>query len=205
MNTKIQELVDKISSLEQELVDELKEQEKNLVYRIEGARIKFEAAARESHLQLRQKLIPWLKSSSWRSVLSAPIIYPMIVPIAFLDLSMSFYQSICFRLYGIARVKRADYVVIDRHYLDYLNVVEKINCVYCGYANGVVAYTREIISLTEQYWCPIKHARRARGAHPRQRTFLNYGAAEDYHVKVLKFREKLSGHEEKNSESNQNK
>jgi hypothetical protein len=32
---------------------------------------------------------------------------------------------------------------IDRHRLGYLNVIEKANCVYCSYANGVVAYVRD--------------------------------------------------------------
>jgi len=33
---------------------------------------------------------------------------------------------------------------MDRHHLAYLNVIEKLNCEYCGYANGVFAYVREI-------------------------------------------------------------
>lgn len=49
--------------------------------------------------------------------------------------------------------------------LSYLNAIEKLNCVYCGYGNGVIAYGREIIARTEQFWCPIKHASKAAGEH----------------------------------------
>jgi hypothetical protein len=52
--------------------------------------------------------------------------------------------------------------VFDRYHLAYLNVLEKLNC---AYANGLIAYVREIAGRTEQYWCPIKHARRVIGAH----------------------------------------
>jgi hypothetical protein len=74
-------------------------------------------------------------------------------------------------------VKRADYFVIDRHLLSYLNAIEKLNCVYCGYGNGVIAYAREITARTEQFWCPIKHARKAAGTHDRADKFLEYGDA----------------------------
>lgn len=102
----------------------------------------------------------------------------MVIPIALLDLGMTIYQQICFRIYGIPLVKRGEYIVIDRHMLAYLNAIEKLNCVYCGYGNGVMAYGREITARTEQFWCPIKHAKRARGAHARTTKFLEYGDAE---------------------------
>ena len=63
-------------------------------------------------------------------------------------------------------------------------MIEKINCAFCSYANGLIAYTREIASLTEAYWCPIKHAKRLNGSHPRYKDFLDYGDAEAYAVKT---------------------
>ena len=78
------------------------------------------------------------------------------------------------------RVRRADYIVFDRADLPYLNLVEKFNCFYCSYGNGVAAYTREIAARTEQYWCPIKHARRIRAAHDRYPKFFDYGDAEAF-------------------------
>jgi hypothetical protein len=115
----------------------------------------------------------------------------MIFPIALFDLSLTVYQMICFRLYDIQRVVRSDYIVIDRHHLAYLNVFEKLNCIYCGYGNGVISYAREITSRTEQYWCPIKHARKILDAHPRYESFLNYGDATAYPVKLIDYRAAL--------------
>ena len=57
--------------------------------------------------------------------------------------------------------RRRDYIVVDRHKLSYLNGIEKLNCVYCGDANGVFAYTREITApdrdllVPHDYFCWI--------------------------------------------------
>jgi hypothetical protein len=117
-------------------------------------------------------------------VLSAPVVYALILPFGLLDISLSLYQAICFRLYRIPRVARSDYIVIDRHRLEYLNVVEKLNCVYCGYVNGLIAYAREIAGRTEQYWCPIKHARHVVGAHAKYWDFVEYGDAEAFEARL---------------------
>jgi hypothetical protein len=44
----------------------------------------------------------------------------------------------------------------------------------------LIGYVREIASRTEQYWCPIKHARRVIGTHSRYALFEDYGDAEGY-------------------------
>lgn len=75
-------------------------------------------------------------------------------------------------LYRISEVDRSDFITVDRHRLAYRNVIEKLNCVFCGYANGVLTYAREIAARTEQYWCPIKHASRILGTHSRYAEFL---------------------------------
>ena len=82
--------------------------------------------------------------------------------------------------------------MVDRYRLGYLNIFERLNCAYCGYANGVIAYAREITARTEQYWCPIKHARKVLGSHARYAHFLDYGEAEDYAVKLDESRRRLS-------------
>jgi hypothetical protein len=50
--------------------------------------------------------------------------------------------------------------VIDRPFLATLNAIEKMNCMYCGYSNGVIAFTSEIASRTENYWYLIMYATR---------------------------------------------
>lgn len=58
--------------------------------------------------------------------------------------------------------------------------LEKFNCIYCGYGNGLAAYAKEIIARTEQYWCPIKHATHVKDPHSRYHHFFEYGDAEGY-------------------------
>ncbi|MGB8544945.1 MAG: hypothetical protein WCD32_06420, partial [Azonexus sp.] len=74
----------------------------------------------------------------------------------------------------------ADYLGFDRELLPYLNIIEKLNCFYCSYGNGIAAYTREVAARTEQYWCPIMHARRIRAAHERYPNFFDHGDAEAF-------------------------
>jgi len=191
MSRNINDLIDRIAKLENQLVEEIREQEKMFHYKLEGTRVKFEDSVLEAQRKLKVAIFPGLKSSRIRSVISVPCIYSMIVPIVIMDITITLYQHICFRLYDISRVKRSDYIVMDRHQLSYLNGIEKFNCVYCGYGNGVMGYAREVIARTEQYWCPIKHARKVVGTHKRYRKFLGYGEVEDYQAKVIKLRDDL--------------
>jgi hypothetical protein len=94
----------------------------------------------------------------------------------------------------IPLVRRSDYIALDRGKLAYLNGIEKANCNYCGYANGLLAYIREVTARTEQYWCPIKHARRVKGAHPHYRAFVDYGDAEGYKKELPVLRKTLRQH-----------
>jgi hypothetical protein len=122
----------------------------------------------------------YLRSAGLLNVLVSPVIYSLLLPMIVLDLWVTFYQHICFRAYGIPLVRRSTYILLDRRHLAYLNGIEKLNCIYCGYGNGVFAYAREVASRTEQFWCPIKHALRVRDPHQRYAKFLDYGDAEGY-------------------------
>lgn len=194
MSSKITTLVDKIARLEQELLEEIKEQQEEFQYRLEGSRVKFEKSVEDAHRQLKTAILPWLRASTLRSILSVPFIYSMVIPLAFLDLTITMYQHICFRLYRISRVDRSRYIVMDRHQLQYLNGIEKFNCVYCGYGNGVIAYAREVVARTEQYWCPIKHARKVLGSHRRYSKFVAFGDAENYKPELIRLRDELAEH-----------
>ncbi len=117
-------------------------------------------------------------------VLTAPFIYALIIPLVLLDIFVSIYQAVCFPTYGIEKVKRSDYLVFDRGHLAYLNALEKLNCAYCSYANGLLAYAHEIAGRTEAYWCPIKHARKTAGAHANYIDFVPFGDADAYRKRV---------------------
>ena len=55
----------------------------------------------------------------------------------------------------------------------------------------MLAYATEIIARTEQYFCPIKHARKMMGRHARYVNFVEYGDAENYQAKLEQFRTDL--------------
>jgi hypothetical protein len=59
----------------------------------------------------------------------------MIIPALFLDLMLFIFQQTAFRLYRIPIVERKEYIINDRKQLDYLNMIQKINCMYCSYFN----------------------------------------------------------------------
>jgi hypothetical protein len=191
MASPIDDLLEHIARLEHELETEVNRAREQWRYRIEAGRVRFEREVRLAHQRLKQSIPRFLRESSVLNLLTAPLIYSLVVPIALLDLWISLYQAICFRAYGIARVHRSTYVVIDRNHLAYLNAIEKLNCVYCGYANGVLAYVREIAGRTEQYWCPIRHASRVRGPHGHYRYFVDYGDAAGYRRRLLPLRHEL--------------
>jgi hypothetical protein len=191
MASRTAELLDRIAGLERELESELTRRRALWRYRVEAGRVRFEREVHDAHRRLKQHLPEFLRESTPLTVLTAPAIYSLIVPVALLDLWVTLYQAICFRAWGIARVRRSAYIVVDRHSLAYLNAVEKLNCVFCGYANGVFAYVREVAGRTEQYWCPIRHAKRIRAPHPRYRGFVEYGDAEGYKRRLIPLRDAL--------------
>lgn len=170
-------LRDTQKELESEMERLLDEQRQKFHYKLEHGKVRFEKRVRALQRQYKVGTWRYLREAKLRYILSAPLIYAMIIPLLFLDISLTVYQQICFRVYGIPRVRRRDFFVIDRHLLNYLNAIEKLNCVYCSYGNGVIAYGREITSRTEQFWCPIKHAKRGAYQHSRLDKFFEYGDA----------------------------
>lgn len=122
---------------------------------------------------------PWANRAL--KLLTIPVVYTLLPPLALLDLITTLYQGVCFPIYGMEPVKRGEFLVMDRYHLPYLDGMQKLNCLYCEYANGVIAYTREVASRTEAYWCPIKHQHRIHEPHPRYQTFADYGDETGFH------------------------
>ncbi len=192
MNEKIRHILDQITALEDELRESLHEQEHTLFYQIKGKRVEFERAARDAHRQLKVGLFRWFLAVRPQNLITAPVIYGMIIPLVLLDLCITFYQATCFPIYGIAKARRSDYIVFDHQHLAYLNIIEKAHCLFCSYGNGLIAYALEITARTEQYFCPIKHAHKIFGSHKRYAQFLDYGEAEDFPAKREAFRMALA-------------
>lgn len=177
-------LMDRIAALELELAAEIAKERAGLRVGLERGRIAFEQEVLRRHRELKTRLSQYIFSAHPLVMLTAPVIYSLIVPLVILDISVSLYQAICFPAYGIEKVRRRDYFAFDRAHLAYLNALEKLNCAYCSYANGLIAYVREIAGRTEQYWCPIKHARRMIATHEHYRQFVDYGDAEAYRKQI---------------------
>jgi len=172
------------TELEHELDHLLNEKRRLFRYTLEQGRVRFERSMESLQRGYKIGLWTYLRSARPAHVLTAPIIYLIIFPSLALDLTVSVYQHVCFRVYGIPRVSRKDYFIMDHHQLAYLNIIEKFNCIYCGYTNGLIEYVREISARTEQYWCPIKHARRTPDPHYLVRNFVDYGDAEAFKQKL---------------------
>ena len=185
------DVLDAIRKLEAELEETLRGKQEEWKYRIELGRAKFETAVSAQHRRMRTHIGRYLRDASLANLLTAPIIYSVTIPFLLIDAWVTLYQWICFPIYGIPCVRRRDFIALDRRRLQYLNGIEKANCEYCGYANGLIAYIREVTARTEQYWCPIKHARAVRGPHQRYRLFVDYGDAEGYHRELQQLRDAL--------------
>lgn len=126
------------------------------------------------------KILP-IKFKGLRHLLAIPFILGMSVPLVFFDFFMEIYHRVAFPLYGIATIKRHEYIKIDRHKLSYLNIFDKVWCAYCGYANGLMAYAVEIAACTEQYWCAIKHQPDPNFHEPKHhKNFLPYNDEKAY-------------------------
>jgi hypothetical protein len=187
MNSRIAALMEKIQVLESELEAELAKRQANLRFGLEKGEALFEEEVLRRHRELKIRLSTYVLKAPPLVILTAPFIYALIIPFVLLDLFVTVYQFICFPVYGIPKVRRSNFLVFDRHHLAYLNILEKLNCAYCSYGNGLIAYVREIASRTEQYWCPIKHARRLIGAHARYAVFADYGDADGFKKSLQNF------------------
>jgi len=191
MTPQIDELIQKIRELEEELEVEFRTKREQFQFIIEEKRVHFAEEVARQQRRLKTGLLRYLIEARPLNVLTAPIIYSGFVPFFLLDMFLLIYQAVCFPIYGIPKVKRSDYLLFDREDLPYLNIIEKFNCFYCSYGNGLAAYFREIAARTEQYWCPIKHARRIRAAHGRYPRFFEYGDAESYRKGLERLRKEF--------------
>jgi hypothetical protein len=191
MNDRIQQILNQMTELEDDLRIALNEQQSNMFFQIKGKRVEFEQSIKETHKRLKTNFFRWLVTYRPQNLLTGPIIYSMIIPLLITDFFVTFFQLTCFPIYGIKKVRRSDYIVYDRQQLNYLNFIEKFHCTYCAYGNGMIAYVSEVIARTEQYFCPIKHARKILGTHSRYARFLEYGDAENYEEKLEEYRQAL--------------
>jgi hypothetical protein len=188
MNDKLDTLLEKIKQLERELVTEIRAGQEKFGYKIQGHKVHFQEAVRLKHHRIAKSLNRYFRDAKVLTIITAPVIWSCLIPVLVLDASAGIYQFICFPIYGIPKVRRRDYIIMDRYHLRYLNSMERFNCVYCSYVNGLLAYVQEIAGRTEQYWCPIKHAMSMKTRHSRYQHFVDYGDAEQYRKRIEEIR-----------------
>jgi hypothetical protein len=188
MSEKLDSLVDRMRLLEQELVQETKKKEIEFCYTVHKKTVRFTEDAKEKHRKFRLGLHKYVVNSRFLVLATSPVIWLCAIPIVLADIIGTFYQAVCFPIYGIPKVRRSDYLAFDRHHLSYLNFFEKVNCEYCAYINGILAYFTEIAARTEQHWCPIKHVGCAKCAHSRYKHFVDFGDAEQYRLHIEQIR-----------------
>jgi hypothetical protein len=116
MASRIDDLLQRIATLEHELEDEFARVHHRWRYRIAAGRVRFERDARLAHRRLRQSIPRFIRESSPLNLVTALVIYSLIVPIALTDLWVTVYQRLCFPIYGIALVRRSAFIVINRHH-----------------------------------------------------------------------------------------
>ena len=189
MTVQLDLLMEKLRSVEAEIEAELTRRREELRFQLDNRRIVFEREVLRIHREIKTRASRYLIDAHPLMILSAPVIYSLIIPIALVDLWVMAYQAICFPIYKIPKVRRRDYLVFDRHHLAYLNIIEKINCAYCSYANGAIAFVREVAARTEVYWCPIKHARRGLGPHPHYQGFADFGDADAFRGRLAQMKD----------------
>lgn len=184
MKSEISKLIERMEARKREFSESLSKSYADLAekygFSISGRKIVFVDKARKTHKKLRENVFKYVLTANVRNVLSMPFIYSMIIPAVILDIFITTYQFFAFPLYGIPRAKRSDFIVYDRRFLAYLNVIEKIHCLYCSYVNGLFAYSMEIAARTEWYWCPIKAAKSPHFSHSQYQRFADYGDAEGW-------------------------
>jgi hypothetical protein len=191
MNDRLNEILEEIRELEKSIQEEIKRKEEEFQYTIRKGKVVFEHEVARFQRTFTHPLFRYLAEARPLNILTAPVIYAMVIPAFAIDACISLYQLVCFPIYGIPKVRRRDHISLDRHYLKYLNFIERLNCDYCSYFNGLASYLSEIGARTEQYWCPVKHASGKARPHSRYRFFLDYGDAEGYRARLDVLRRKF--------------
>ena len=180
MKSKINKILSDIQSKKDELRVEYAKLKEKYGFKVEWRKIIFNTETKEKNKFFKKPILETIFTAEVREILSIPFIYSMVIPTLIFDVFLFIYQQTAFRLYKIPLVRRRDYLIYDRKTLDYLNVLQKFNCIYCSYVNWIFQYAVEIGWRTEKYWCPIKNARKKLGEHSWEQEFADFGDVETF-------------------------
>lgn len=85
------------------------------------------------------------------------VVYGMLPVLLLVHAATWLEQVIVFRTFGIPCPRQSDYILFDRAKLRRLNWIQWFGCIYCEYANGLIAWVKATINMLEVYSCAIKH------------------------------------------------
>ena len=190
MSDKIKEMIEEIEAMKEKLGEEIAQHEKDISYEIQNGYVRFEKEVLDKQKKNMKNLLVWFRDIPLLHLLVSPLVYAMIIPAIFFDIILFVYQQVIFRIFKFKFIKRSDYILFDRQYLAYLNSIEKLNCLYCTYFNGLMQYAAAIAGRTELYFCPIKHAKKVAYKHDYYDKFFSYGDEEKYQEKLETLRKK---------------
>lgn len=177
---RISQILEDIQAKKEELYKEYEKLKSKYDFSEIRGKINFSESAKKYQQKFKIPLLKYLTNPRFKHLISVPFIYGMIIPAIFLDVCLFVYQQTAMRLYGIPLVTRKNYIQFDRKHLSYLNLIQKINCLYCSYVNGLFQYAVEVAGRTEKYWCPIKAAKRKAGNHDWEEYFADYWDPEGF-------------------------
>jgi len=190
MSDKIKEMIEEIEAMKEKLGKEIAQHEKDISYEIQNGYVRFEKEILDKQKENMKNLLAWFRDIPLLHLLVSPLVYGMLIPAILFDIILFIYQQVVFRIFKFKFIKRSDYILFDRQYLGYLNSIEKLNCLYCSYFNGLMQYASAIAGRTELYFCPIKHAKKVAYQHDFYDEFFSYGHEEKYQEKLEALRKK---------------
>ena len=191
MSDKIKEMIDEIEALKLKLGEEIAQHEKDISYEIQNGYVRFEEEVLNKQKENMKNLLAWFRDIPLLHLLVSPLVYGMLIPAILFDIILFIYQQVIFRIFKFKFIKRSDYILFDRQYLGYLNSIEKLNCLYCSYFNGLMQYAAAIAGRTELYFCPIKHAKKVAYKHEYYDAFFRYGEEDEYQKKLEALRKEF--------------
>src|SRR5882724_13146294 len=103
MNPKLDTLLDQVRQLEREMVTEARAMEADVCTKFHEQKIHFTAEAKTRDRHFRLGIPSYLLHSRFLVLLTSPVIWMCVIPIALADLVGTIYQAICFPIYGIPK------------------------------------------------------------------------------------------------------
>ena len=138
MSTTIDEILEKIQSLEKDLERAFEVKRAQFHYHLERRAVRFEEEALVQQRALKQGLLRFWRMSGGLNFITSPVIYALVVPLVLLDLSLTVYQFVCFPIYKIRKLQRGDVLVFDRNHMACPTPLEKLTCAFVSSAHSGV-------------------------------------------------------------------